>query len=191
MQMKFLAASALHSMAILIAATSAVAAMPACEGTYSATSLQPLPTPVVVRADLRNQSPANVRIADRFVSGLRNAGVSVGDPANVTLYVSTSLMGGASSSRGGGGERNYQEFGALEGGVHFDVPAASERSRAPARSPMVLFLRVELTDTHAARPSWVASLQCNVTGTDDGQLAQDIGYLVGTTIGQRVDRRRF
>jgi hypothetical protein len=49
---------------------------PSCEGTYAATSLQPLPERVVVDLDIRDRSKRNLMLADRFLSGVRQAGVT-------------------------------------------------------------------------------------------------------------------
>jgi hypothetical protein len=36
--------------------------------------------------------------------------------------------------------------------------------------------------------SWVANVQCQMTGTDDGALAEDLGRLMGSVLGRRVAR---
>ena len=61
-----------------------------CQGTYAATSLQPLPDQMVVDLDVRDRSQRNLMLADRFLKGVREAGVMVGQDANVLLhYVSS------------------------------------------------------------------------------------------------------
>ena len=57
---------------------SGASAAPSCQGTYAATSLQPLPDRVVVDLDIRDRSPRNLMLADRFLKGVREAGVAVG-----------------------------------------------------------------------------------------------------------------
>ena len=42
-------------------------AAPSCQGTYAATSLQPLPERVVVDLDIRDRSQRNLMLADRFL----------------------------------------------------------------------------------------------------------------------------
>ena len=42
-------------------------ATPSCQGTYAATSLQPLPGRVVVDLDIRDRSPRNLTLAERFL----------------------------------------------------------------------------------------------------------------------------
>jgi hypothetical protein len=75
---------------LAIALAAAAAAMPTCEGTYSAMSLRSLPDHIVVGLDIHDQSPVNLRLAERFLAGVRKAGVDVGPEANVLLHVSIS-----------------------------------------------------------------------------------------------------
>ena len=90
-------------------------ATPSCQGTYAATLLQPLPERVVVDLDISDRSKRNLMLADRFLTGVREAGVAVGQDANVLLHVSTSRLG-ETSSVARGAERNYSELGGLAGG---------------------------------------------------------------------------
>ena len=95
--------------AVLLAASimawgSGASAARSCQGTYAATSLQPLPERVVVDLDIRDRSPRNLMLADRFLRGVREAGVAVGQDANVLLHVSTSRLGETSSGATRGAE---------------------------------------------------------------------------------------
>jgi hypothetical protein len=80
---------------------SGASATPSCQGTYTATSLQLLPDRVVVDLDIRDRSQRNLMLADRFLTGVREAGVMVGQDAD-TWCVNTSRLGETSSgtSRG-------------------------------------------------------------------------------------------
>ena len=40
-------------------------------------------------------------------------------------------------------------------------------------------MTVEATPAGAKRAAWIATLQCKITGTDDGQRAEDLGRLIG------------
>jgi hypothetical protein len=91
-------------------------ATPSCQGTYAATSLQPLPERMVVDLDIRDRSRRNLMLADRFLRGAREAGIAVGPDANVLLHVSTSRLGETSSGATRGAERTYSELGGLAGG---------------------------------------------------------------------------
>jgi len=165
--------------------------MSTCNGTYAATLLQPLPTPMVVALDIRDDSPANVRMGDRFLAGLRDAGVAVGAAPNVVLHVATYRIIGTPKRPEDGEERSYSEMSGLGGGHQYEVPAVSGVPlvpRGPSAAPM-LILRIEATEGQAQRTSWVASVQCQLIGTDDGQRAQDIGRVLGAVLGQRVELR--
>ena len=67
-------------------------AMPTCQGTFAATSLQPLPAQIVVDLDILDRSPRNLMLADRFLTGVRDAGVAVGTKPSVLLHVSTARL---------------------------------------------------------------------------------------------------
>ncbi len=180
-------------LAIIVWAGSA-AAMPECQGTYAATSLQRLPAKIIVGLDIHNRSSAHLKLADRFLAGVREAGIAVGAEPNVLLHVDTSLLGGTPGFSGGSSERSYPELSGLEGGVHLGLPAIPDTRltarRVPPAAPL-LIVRVDATEEPATRISWVASVQCQLTGTDEGQLAQDLGRVIGSALGQRIERRPF
>ena len=188
--------------AVLLAASvmawgSGASAAPSCQGTYAATSLQPLPERVVVDLDIRDRSPRNLMLADRFLKGVREAGVAVGQEANVLLHVSTSRLGETSSGTPRGAERTYSELGGLAGGGMRPrlppVPTTGMKASrsAPAAQPL-LALRVDATEGKNTRIIWVASLQCQMTGRpDDGGVAQELGRVIGGALGKRVERQAF
>jgi hypothetical protein len=171
-------------------------ATPNCQGTYAATSLQPLPERVVINLDIRDRSQRNLMLADRFLSGVRQAGVVVGQDANVLLHVSTSQLGETSSGATRGAERNYSELGGLAGGGMRPqlppMPATDMRAPRPAQTARpLLVLRVDATEGKNSRISWIASLQCQMTGSDEGGVAQELGRVVGGALGKRVERQAF
>ena len=171
-------------------------ATPSCQGTYAATSLQPLPDRVVVDLDIRDRSQRNLMLADRFLRGMREAGVMVGQDANVVLHVSTSRLGEMSSGASRGAERSYSELGGLAGGgMRPTLPPIPERgttaSRSAAAAQPLLALRVDATEGKNTRIVWIATVQCRVTGSDEGQLAQELGSVIGGVLGKRVERQAF
>ncbi len=169
---------------------------PSCQGTYAATLLQPLPERVVVELDIRDRSKRNLMLGDRFLAGVREAGVVVGEDANVLLHVITSRLGETSSGAGRGSERNYSELGGLAGGGKLPtLPAMPTTgmmaSRSiPAAQPL-LVVRVDATAGKDARIVWVASMQCRMAGSDEGRLAQELGRVIGGALGTRVERQAF
>jgi hypothetical protein len=195
--------AALRPMALLGAASAVMGwagiamATPSCKGTYAATLLQPLPAPIVIGLDLSDPSPSNIRLGQRFLDGMRSVGVKVGPPSTVTLHVTVSWLGGGPASYGGGGggqEDTYSDVGGLDGGVSRLLPTPPSRNLLASQtppSPPLLFLRVDATEGQETRIAWVASVQCQVTGSDDGQLAEELGGVIGQAVGQRIERRRL
>ena len=167
------------------------AAMSSCEGTFAAALLQPLPTPTVVALDIRDDSPSNVRMGARFLAGLREAGVAVGERANVVLHIDTSQLRGTPGASTDPGDQSYASSPVTTGGVQQALPAIPSDSiaRPPAAPRPLLILRIEASAGQTAPASWVASVQCGIMGSDDEQRAQDLGRAIGGILGQRVERR--
>jgi hypothetical protein len=166
-------------------------ALPSCEGTYAATSLQPLPQHVVLGLDIHDRSPANLKLAERFLAGIRSAGVTVGSDPNVLLHVTASVLGGAGAATSKAREEYYPDLRGLGGGRYQalpPMPSSSLTNQSQRSAAGTLFLRVDATAGQEPRVAWVASLQCRMVGTDDGARAEAIGKVVGATLGSRVDR---
>jgi hypothetical protein len=148
---------------------------------------------MVVDLDIHDQSKRNLMLADRFLRGVREAGVAVGQDANVLLRVSTSRRGATSSGTARGSERNYSELGGLAGGgLRPRLPATGMMaSRSALVAQPVLVARVDATAGKDTRIAWVASMQCRMTGSDEGRLAQELGRVIGGALGKRVERQAF
>ena len=171
-------------------------ATPSCQGTYAATSLQPLPERMVVDLDIRDRSRRNLMLADRFLRGAREAGIAVGPDANVLLHVSTSRLGETSSGATRGAERTYSELGGLAGGGMRPelppMPATGTRASRPAPTAQpLLVLRMDATVGTDTRSAWIASVQCRMTGSDEGDVAQELGRVIGGALGNKVERQAF
>lgn len=175
-----------------IAWAGVAAAMPTCEGTYAATLLQPLPAQITVGLDIHDNSPRNQMLAERFLAGVREAGVAVGPQRNVLLHISTSRLGETANRPSGGKERSYPELSGLAGGPQVSLPAMPDTQLTVPRKPPVaplMILRIDATVEPATRISWVASVQCRMIGGDEGQLAQDLGRVIGSALGRRIERQ--
>ena len=171
-------------------------ATPSCQGTYAATLLQPLPERMVVDLDIRDRSRRNLMLADRFLRGAREAGIAVGPDANVLLHVSTSRLGETSSGAARGAERTYSELGGLAGGGMRPelppMPATGTRASRPAPTAQpLLVLRMDATVGTDTRSAWIASVQCRMTGSDEGDVAQELGRVIGGALGKKVERQAF
>ena len=178
-------------LAALVCASQA-AAMGTCEGTYAATLLQPLPEHITAGIDIHNRSPRNLDLGERFLAGVHDAGVAVGAMPNLLLHVTTSRLDATSTGSGRGEERSFSEMSGLQGGPHVGLPpnpgTRLTTPRAPVAPPL-LIIRVDATVGETTRIAWVASVQCSRTGTDDAQLARDLGRVIGGALGQRIERR--
>ena len=168
--------------------------MQTCRGSLSATLLQPLPTSIVAGLDIHDRSARNLKLADRFMIGVHEAGVAVGPQPNLLLHVDMSVLGKSGSSSGRMVERNYPDLSGLRVGSQValaPIPSTglSTTARRAPPTPPLLFLRIDATVDTETRISWVISVQCQMTGTDEGLLAQQLGRVVGGALGQRIERR--
>src|SRR5271165_3880674 len=169
-------------------------ALDSCSGQYSAAALHPLPVPTVVKLNLRDSSQVNVNLATAFTAGMQQAGLQVEGTPTVTLSITFTIFdqggssgpgpaqpGGTGTGSGGGSDANAPW---LQGGWTAQLPDMPRyglfTSQQPAQSGL-LVLRVEATD-------WVGSIQCTLLGSDDQNLAFQLGYRIGGTLGQRVDQ---
>jgi hypothetical protein len=177
---------------IAIAWSGSASAMGSCDGTYSASLLHALPDRPVVSLDVRNPSPRNQRLADRFLAGMREAGVATSTNPNVMLHVTTSQIIDTVGGSGRRAERRSAGLSALQSG-NLRSPPAMPSNRItqprPSRASPTLDLRLDATRRNESRVSWVAHVQCRATGTDTGQLAQDLGRVLGSALGRRIERR--
>jgi len=176
------------------AATDAATATPTCQGSYSTASLAPLPARVVVNLDIHDRSPRNVDRSERFLAGLRSAGVAIGAQPNVILHVTSSRLGEVETWTNRGPVQGRSELPGLQGGLQPVLPPLPSQGIMAPRSPPpppLLYIRVDARASDSTRIAWVASVQCQMTGLDEGQLSEDLGRLVGSTLGKRTERSPF
>lgn len=163
-----------------------------CQGTYVTAAFQPLPKLVTVEVAVRIPSPRNQELARDFLAGVRKAGVAVSSPATIVLHVSTSLVSSASDQAVGGGRQT--DFFGTQGGIKLRLPEMPSKgiTSPPSSPPLPLrSIRVDATVRSTGQTVWLASVQCQMIGTDEGQLARDLGQLVGKTLGKTTQREPF
>jgi hypothetical protein len=167
-------------------------AMQSCDGTYSAMSLRPLPGHIVVGLDVLNPTAENRKLAERFLAGIRKAGIEVGPRPTVMLHVTRTGLEAlwnrpngpsADEYRGAGSNQLSQLSGTPE------IPDARFGTPRPTTSPPQLSLRVDATETSASKISWTATIQCRMIGTDGGGRAEALGVVVGEALGRRIALR--
>lgn len=147
-----------------------------CVGTLSGNLISPLPKQPAILLHVSDASAANVALAERFKNGMRAAGVTLSDTGGVTMELATSILGGASATSGTG--TVSPEFG-LTGTL------------AKSAEDAVLTMSISLMDTTLAQIDWVGYVNCKIRTTDLGQMAQDLGYAVGKSIGQTFPPRKL
>ena len=175
-----------------------VAAMPAaaqqCSGSYAATALHPLPQPAVFALDIRDPSPENQRLAQRFMQGVKGTGAKVDGTPTAMISIYYSVLGLGSDSLSGSEGPSYSDFGGFAGGLNRSAPTETRmRMRQPSHphGPVTLSLRAELARPGTTQVIWVMSLQCQMTEQEPTQLAFEIGRIVGGALGQTVSRTSF
>ena len=166
-------------------------AIGSCSGTYAATLLSPLPTPLAVGLVIRDDSPRNVDLASRFKAGLQQAGITVTGVANMQLSLVVTL----SNDAGSGDDLtppSDASFGWWNGGVDRQLPEQSRfGGNRQIPGPVNVRLRAELRASPADPVAWVGTLKCAMQGSDERQLAYDIGTVIGGAMGRRVERTPF
>ena len=163
--------------------------MGTCTGEVSATLLSPLPAPLVVGLHLMDNSPRNIELANRFKAGLKQAGIVTDGKPTVQLTMNVTVMTQAPNNAA---PIPLQDDNWMNGGL---APSLPDQSRLGGNrqspGPTTLLMRAEIRRTPADRVAWVAVLQCTEIGDDQPARAYDLGTVIGATIGQRVDQRRF
>jgi hypothetical protein len=179
--------------AILAALAAAPAwAMGSCSGTYSATLLRPLPAPLVVGLLVRDDSPRNIDLAAQFTAGLQRAGIAATGAANAQLSLAVTRSDAGGSGGAAPVAPSDNAFSWWNGGMDPQSPDESRfGGNRPPPGPATLYLRAEIRPSPADPVAWVATLQCTLQGSDDRQLAFDLGTVIGGAIGRRVEQTAF
>ena len=155
-------------------------ALDTCRGTYSGSTLSPLPAPNVVSFQPANGSGQASDLGLQFVAGLQAAGVATtGNPTtqmdlSVTLTPSSSAV--AAQAPG-----SYYGFGWAE----------DTSSSGSSIMSSTLHLSGNLTAVQAATMVWVVDVTCTVLVDDRSRLAESIGELVGGAIGRNFGPTPF
>ena len=167
-------------------------AIDSCSGTYSATLLRPLPSPLVVGLVIQDDSPRNIDLAARFNAGLQKAGIAVTGAANVQLTLRVTLSNDASLGDAAPVPSSDSSSSWWNGGANLQLPGQS-RFGGNRQSPALVTvrLRAEIRRSPTEPVAWVGTLRCAMQGSDEQQLAYDIGTVIGGAIGQRADQISF
>jgi hypothetical protein len=169
---------------VVLVATSfapAARAMPSCTGTYSATSLAPLPTPAVVQYNEGAQSAAITAALDRFVRGLQNAGIVLTGTPTIQMNIAASVLPPANGPNAGMNSDAYTGFGW----------AANSGPGAPPITGSTLHLTMTLTEIQTSTINWLGDLTCIIQTNNKTQLADELGAVLGRAIGQNFNDKKL
>ena len=169
--------------ATLVSATADASSI--CSGSVTGSVLAPLHKPIAVSLVTPINERPDPALARRFLDGVQAAGVSVVDTGqgnavlDMTFSVSPTNNGGA--GRAGG---TYKGFGWMSGDTVTGQGAPDMRGSA-------LALSIEVTDAASQSLAWIGSVNCTVRGDDPAALAEELGRVVGHSLGNSVDKRSF
>lgn len=174
--------------------SSGASATQACQGTYVTAAFQPLPKRITVDVAVRTPSPHNLELAKEFLTGVSKAGVAVSSPATVVLHVSASFRSSTADQSDGSARQPRTDFFGTQGGMKLRLPEMpSTGMTSPPAPPALPFrtIRIEATIRSTGQTAWLASVRCRMVGVDEGQLARDLGLLVGQKLGETTARQPF
>jgi len=177
--MTFAAARLAASVALLIGLGGGIMAGPAmagdaCDGGIEASSLETLPTPLVIAfQDPRNTARSKIVTAS-FVDGLRAGGVAVQPDAADVLHLSFLI-----TTADKGQVRQYSDF------------SWTTAAGAAAGPPPTLTVTAGLTVKGQPTLIWVASLECKIKTEDPVVLAKELGQVIGEVLGKQLDQKTF
>lgn len=165
-----------------------------CQGNYVTAALLPLPKQITVEVAVHTPTPRNLELANEFLGGVRKTGLAVSGPATIQLHISTLLLS-STSDQPLGSRRDYgTDFSGTQGGIKLrlpDMPSAGITSPPSPSLPPIWSLHVQATIKSTGQTAWFASVRCRMIGPNEKQLAQDLGQMVGRTLGKTTQRQPF
>lgn len=164
----------LASAACWLALCHGARAIGTCEGTYSGSSIHPVPSPNVVQYQPEtNDQPTE--LGQRFIAGLQRGGVVMTGQPTTRLDIDSTLTPPSGQSR------KYHGAGWAQ-----DTPGSGASVVSST-----LQLGLTLTDIQTGEIIWIASLTCTVRTNDQGRVVESIGEQLGRSIGKDFGTRRF
>jgi hypothetical protein len=163
--------------AVLLGVSAAPAwAGKACRGVYMTSVMRdvalPLKVTVAQESDNKDQTLAN-----RFADGMRGAGGVIDLTSPLRLAVVFTITTPKSGTRQA---RAYNNFNWVD-----------EKAALVDMSSSVVSITAQVMDMDSYSYVWIASAQCTVKVPDAGEVAADIGALIGSTLGRSVSNGKF
>jgi hypothetical protein len=156
-----------------------------CQGSVTGSVLAPLHKPIAASIVTPVGERANPTLTQRFLEGVQAAGVAVvqdgqgNTSLNMTFTVTPPSNGGPGSAAG-----TYKGFGWMSGET---IPGGAGSSMRGS----ILALTVEATNTATQSLAWVGTFQCTIRSDDAASLAEDLGRVVGRSLGNSISERSF
>ncbi len=174
------AATALLALCALIGAPSSHAQnSKVCSGTISGSPLRPIANPLSVSLDRSIDAMANPAGAEKFLAGVRGAGVSVvpNGQGNTTLDLSF-LIGGAA---GGSKSKAYRDLRWMTGDR---VSDGTQPTLVGAHIDATIYAR----DAATRSLVWTGTISCTIKTADPDALADGLGRATGKALGKSLPR---
>ena len=160
-----------------------------CAGSIDGSVIRPLRHPIAVSLVTPDSPDPNAALVQRFLSGVQNAGLNVmqsgqGNTILNTSFIVTDSIESGLRSTAGTNTRAYNGFGWMSGVTVPDNEGRRIRGSA-------LSMTIEATDVASQSLAWVGTIQCIVLGDDVGALAEDLGTIVGRSLGKSIKAQAF
>ena len=146
----------------------------ACSGGYNTSTMQTVPLPMTVSFA---SAPENPAIASRFTAAMQAAGALVNPSSPLQLNLLFTISTPAN--------------GPQQGTVYNNFNWASQRGSFADLGASTVSLTAQVMDTNSYGYVWIASIQCVVQGNDAGAVADELGNLVGRTLGREITNGRM
>ena len=160
-------------------------AEPSCTGYLNGSVLRPLSQPVAMSLAPSAAADPNPALVQRFLDGVWKTGIStvLDGSENTILDLSFSVRDPGAGAPGPA-SGTYKGFNWLVG-----QPAPSGSGQT-IRGTTVL-MTAEAIDAASQSLGWVGSLRCTVQVNDGGALAEDLGEVIGRSLGKSLKDERF
>jgi hypothetical protein len=168
-------------LAAAVSVAPAAWALDVCTGVYSGGALHPLPSPAVVQFQSMLNTPDLVALENRFLTGLRRAGISFDGTPTLQMNVTAAVTPPNAAATAPPQTGSYTGFGW----------AGDTSANATSIIGGTLNMSLTLTNATTYETNWVGTVSCTVQTNDKPLLAEEVGELLGRSFGQNFIERRM
>ena len=149
-----------------------------CTGTIRTSSIHPVTKGATITSSRGLQDTANPDLSSRFMEGVRRSGVRTGNSGGAVLTLSAEVVAPSGA--------HVIQSGRHSGFSNFDwmqrLPSSPEHT--PLLRGATLTMSVQVSDKSSSSIAWIANVHCRVTTDDPGALAEELGMLIGSSLGK-------